>query len=217
MIRGRLQTRIARHIAFAVVVSLVLSALVLVVFCNSSVPRNREQAARTYTSLVSKPLVTLAAYLGPSGGGILDQQVAALRELNQDVSRLEIVDVRYQLVRLVIALCRVLKVGAYSMAKMDRLADIDHTILAVAIDVDPWPIGQAIELVLQLWMNIQSVPRSLWRPDGFSKACRCSILHETGRRGNCLSRTRPRSSPGKGVRGIMGASAVPSSNLFEAP
>ena len=98
MIRGRLQTRIARHIAFAVVVSLVLSALVLVVFRHRSVQRNMEQAARTYTSLVSKPLVALAAYLGPSGGGILDQQVAALRELNQDVSRLEIVDVRGDIV-----------------------------------------------------------------------------------------------------------------------
>jgi len=98
LIRGRLQTRIARHIAFAVVVSLVLSALVLVVFRHRSVQRNMEQSARTYASLVSKPLATLAGYLGPSGGGILDQQVAALRELNQDVSRLEIVDVRGDIV-----------------------------------------------------------------------------------------------------------------------
>jgi len=81
-----------------VVVSLVLSALVLVVFRHRSVQRNMEQSARTYASLVSKPLATLAGYLGPSGGGILDQQVAALRELNQDVSRLEIVDVRGDIV-----------------------------------------------------------------------------------------------------------------------
>jgi len=94
LIRGRLQTRIARHIAFAVVMSLVFSALVLVVFRHRSVRRNMEQSARTYASLVSKPLEALAGFLGSSGRGILDQQVAALRELNQDVSRLEIVDVR---------------------------------------------------------------------------------------------------------------------------
>jgi len=92
--RGRLQTRIARHIAFAVVVSLVLSVLVLVVFRHRSVRLNMEQSARTYASLVSKPLESLAGFLGSSGRGILDQQVAALRELNQDVSRLEIADVR---------------------------------------------------------------------------------------------------------------------------
>ena len=98
MIRGRLQTRIARHIAFAVVLSLVLSALVLVVFRHYSVRRNMEQSARTYASLVSKPLATLSGFLGSSGGGILDQQVAVLRELNQDVSRLEIVNVRGEVV-----------------------------------------------------------------------------------------------------------------------
>jgi len=74
--------------------SLVFSALVLVVFRHRSVRRNMEQSARTYASLVSKPLESLAGFLGSSGRGILDQQVAALRELNQDVSRLEIVDVR---------------------------------------------------------------------------------------------------------------------------
>ncbi len=96
--RGRLQTRIARHIAFAVVVSLVLSVLVLVVFRHYSVRRNMEQSARTYASLVSKPLATLSGLLGSSGGDILDQQVAVLRELNQDVSRLEIVNVRGEVV-----------------------------------------------------------------------------------------------------------------------
>ncbi len=91
---GRLQTRIARHIAFAVVVSLVLSALVLVVFRHRSLQRGMERSARTYASLVSEPLATLVVFLGSSGQGILDQQVARLRELNPDVVRLEIVDVR---------------------------------------------------------------------------------------------------------------------------
>lgn len=92
--RFRLQTRIARHIAFAVVVSLVLSALVLVVFRHQSVRRNMERSARTYASLVSEPLVTLITFLGSSGKGILDQRVAQLGQLNRDVIRLEVVDVR---------------------------------------------------------------------------------------------------------------------------
>jgi len=82
--RVLLQTRIARHIAFAVVVSLVLSALVLVVFRHHSVR--------------SEPLTYLVGFLGSSGKGLLDQQVAQLRELNDDIERLEIVDVRGRVV-----------------------------------------------------------------------------------------------------------------------
>jgi hypothetical protein len=96
--RVLLQTRIARHIAFAVVVSLVLSALVLVVFRHHAVRRNMERSARTYASLISEPLTYLVGFLGSSGKGLLDQQVAQLRELNDDVERLEIVDVRGYLV-----------------------------------------------------------------------------------------------------------------------
>lgn len=92
--RFRLQTRIARHIAFAVVVSLIATALVLVVFRHQSVRRNTERSARTYASLVSEPLVTLITFLGSEGKGILDQRVAQLGELNRDVVRLEVVDVR---------------------------------------------------------------------------------------------------------------------------
>lgn len=95
--RGRLQTRIARHIAFAVVVSLVLSALVLVVFRHWSVRRNMERSARTYASLISAPLADSFLFLGSGGRGLLDQPVARLRELNQDVERLEIVNVRGRL------------------------------------------------------------------------------------------------------------------------
>jgi signal transduction histidine kinase len=53
-----------------------------------------ERSARTYASLVSEPLVTKLYFLGSSGKGILDQEVAQLRQLNADVDRLEIVDVR---------------------------------------------------------------------------------------------------------------------------
>jgi len=96
--RGRLQTRIARHIAFAVVVSLVLSALVLVVFRHRYVQQNMERSALTYASLISTPLVTFTEFLGSGGHGLLDQQVARLRELNQDVERLDVVNVSGRLV-----------------------------------------------------------------------------------------------------------------------
>jgi signal transduction histidine kinase len=92
--RFRLQTRVARHIAFAVVVSLITSILVLVVFRHRAVRRNMESSARTYAALVSEPLVTLITFLGTSGKGVLDQRVSQLRELNPDVVRLEVVDVR---------------------------------------------------------------------------------------------------------------------------
>ncbi len=96
--RVLLQTRIARHIAFAVVVSLVLSALVLVVFRHQAVRRNMERSARTYAELISEPLAYLVGFFGTSGKGLLDQQVASLRELNDDIERLEIVDVRGRIV-----------------------------------------------------------------------------------------------------------------------
>jgi len=92
--RVLLQTRIARHIAFAVVVSLVLSALVLVVFRHHAVRRDMERSARTFASLISEPLSERVSFLGSSGKGLLDQKVAQLRELNDDVERLEIVGVR---------------------------------------------------------------------------------------------------------------------------
>ncbi len=67
--RTSLQTRIARHIAFAVVLSLVASALVLVVFRHRSVQRNMERSAQTYASLVSERLVNKISFLGVIGEG----------------------------------------------------------------------------------------------------------------------------------------------------
>jgi hypothetical protein len=91
---GRLQTRIARYIAFAVVASLVLSLLVLVVFRHRFVQRNMENSAQTYALLVSERLVDQVAFLGIEGRSILEQEVAELRRLNPDIERLEVVDVR---------------------------------------------------------------------------------------------------------------------------
>jgi signal transduction histidine kinase len=91
---GRLQTRIARYIAFAVVASLVLSLLVLVVFRHRFLQRNMENSAHTFVLLVSERLVDQVEFLGIEGRNILEQEVAELRRLNPDIERLEVVDVR---------------------------------------------------------------------------------------------------------------------------
>ena len=62
----RLQTRIARYIAFAVVASLVLSALVLVVFRHRALKQNMEASALTYASLVSDRLVDQVVFFESS-------------------------------------------------------------------------------------------------------------------------------------------------------
>ncbi|MEJ2583262.1 MAG: YicC family protein, partial [Acidobacteriota bacterium] len=54
--------------------------------------------AKTSASLISEPLTHLVQFLGSSGKGLLDQQVAQLRMMNDDIERLEIVDVRGQVV-----------------------------------------------------------------------------------------------------------------------
>jgi len=57
-----------------------------------------ERSARTYASLISETLTDLVGFLGSSGKGLLDQEVAQLRELNDDVERLEIINVRGKVV-----------------------------------------------------------------------------------------------------------------------
>lgn len=90
----RLQTRIARYIAFAVVASLVLSAMVLVAFRHRAIQQTMEASAMTYASLVSDRLVDQVVFFESTGRGMIDQVVAEMRELNRDVERLEVVDVR---------------------------------------------------------------------------------------------------------------------------
>ena len=96
--RISMQARIARHIAFAVVVSLVFSALVLVVFRHRFLRESMENSARTFAELTSGPMAVWANYYASSGSGLLDRQVTALRSLNQDVLLLDIVRVDGRLV-----------------------------------------------------------------------------------------------------------------------
>ena len=73
--RMSMQARIARHIAFAVVVSLVFSALVLVVFRHRFLRESMEESARTFAELISAPMAGWADYYSTSGSGLLDRQV----------------------------------------------------------------------------------------------------------------------------------------------
>jgi len=81
-----------------VVVSLVLSAAVLVGTRHRFLRRTMEESARTYASLISLPLAKGAFFFGAAGSDILSQQVAGFREYNSDVTRLEVVRVTGEIV-----------------------------------------------------------------------------------------------------------------------
>ncbi len=92
--RTRLRIRIARYLAFVVVVTLLATAAVVVVLRQHSLVSAMERSARTYAALVSVPLADAVERYRTSGHQILRQRVGTLMELNQDVVRLEVVDVR---------------------------------------------------------------------------------------------------------------------------
>lgn len=88
-----LQTRVARHIAFAVVVSLVASALALTWVRQISIRRAMEESARTYASLITLQVVDAARMFQTTGRHILRQRLDRFLSMNPDVIRLEVVDV----------------------------------------------------------------------------------------------------------------------------
>lgn len=89
----RLQRRIAVSIAFAVLVTLILSGVALVLSKRSSLVRTMESSAMTYTRLLSLPVTRLAVLYRTSGHEKLHQKMAELMELNRSVERIEVVDV----------------------------------------------------------------------------------------------------------------------------
>lgn len=91
--RRRLQHRIARYIAFAVIVSLVASAIVLIVLRQGSLRVSMESSARTFAALVALPVVEAANVFSATGGHILRDRMRHWQELNPDLVRLEVVDV----------------------------------------------------------------------------------------------------------------------------
>ena len=90
--RGRLQAKLARYIAFAVVTSLLASMVGLVLYRTFSMRAAMEASARRFANLVSVPLVQVSIMYG--GEGLREPVrtwVAQLLELNGDIEKLEIV------------------------------------------------------------------------------------------------------------------------------
>lgn len=90
--RGRLQAKMARYIAFAVVTSLMVSMVGLVLYRYFSMRQALEESARDFAALVRVPLVQVTFMYG--GSGLQDPVktwVGQLMELDQDIESLEIV------------------------------------------------------------------------------------------------------------------------------
>ncbi len=94
----RLQRRIAVSIAFAVLVTLLLSGIALVLSKRSSLIRTMETGAVTYTRLVSMPVTWLVALERPSGNERLHRKLAELMELNREVEKIVVADAQGRMV-----------------------------------------------------------------------------------------------------------------------
>ena len=89
--RGRLQARMARHIAFAVVVSLMVGTFGVVFYRYHSTREALESSARRFAALVSVPLAQVADMYGDQGlRDPLMTRVSPLLQLNEDVEKLGI-------------------------------------------------------------------------------------------------------------------------------
>ena len=90
--RGRLQSRITRYFASAVVVSLVVGTAGVLVYRYYSSRQALESSARNYAGLVSVPVAQIADFYGESGlREPVMIRVARLMDLNPDVERLDLV------------------------------------------------------------------------------------------------------------------------------
>ncbi|HSN55457.1 MAG TPA: HAMP domain-containing protein, partial [Candidatus Sulfomarinibacteraceae bacterium] len=91
-LRGRLRARMARYIAFAVVVTLVAGMTTTILYRHLSMRAALEDSARRFAALAGVPLIQLADMRsGAAGGRQLETMVARLFEVNQDVDRLDVV------------------------------------------------------------------------------------------------------------------------------
>ncbi len=90
--RGRLQAKMARYIAFAVVTSLMVSMVGLVLYRYFSMRQALEESARNFAALVRMPLVQVTVMYGESGlQDPVKAWVGQLMELDQDIESIEIV------------------------------------------------------------------------------------------------------------------------------
>ncbi len=89
--RGRLQARMARYIAVAVVVSLVASTAGIIIYRFYSARLALEASARNFAGLVSVPLARITDMYGESGErDPVKARVVRLMDLNPDVERLNL-------------------------------------------------------------------------------------------------------------------------------
>jgi signal transduction histidine kinase len=90
--RGRLRARMARYIAFAVVVTLVAGMTSTILYRHLSMRAALEDSARRFAALAGVPLTQMAdMHSGAAGGRHLETMIERLFEVNQDVERLEVV------------------------------------------------------------------------------------------------------------------------------
>jgi len=90
---GRLQVRMARYIAFAVVVTLIAGTASTIVYRHIALRGALEDSARRFAALVGVPLTQIAdMYGGTEIGPPVDAMVARLFELNGNVERLDLVN-----------------------------------------------------------------------------------------------------------------------------
>lgn len=92
----RLQTRVARYIAFTVAMSLVASGIALIYVRHRSLSRSMEKAARTYAELLSLPVASEVETFRSAGHGRLIPQVNRWMALNPNLIRLQVVHVSGQ-------------------------------------------------------------------------------------------------------------------------
>lgn len=96
--RVSLRQRIANHLALTVVAILVMSAVLMIVVRHRWVVRSMEDSARTFSALISLPVVNSVELFRNTGAHVLRQRVEEWRSLNQDVIGFELVHVDGQVV-----------------------------------------------------------------------------------------------------------------------
>ena len=96
--RRRLRTTIARYIAFAVVVTLAISAATLTWLRHRATRAEREHAARVFTTLVGPQVVESAQLFRSTGAQVLRRRLDRIMEMHPDLISLEVVDVEGRLV-----------------------------------------------------------------------------------------------------------------------
>ena len=172
----RLQTRIARHISFAVLVSFIAGAVILMAHRHSLMVRSLESSARTYTALVSLPVVETVSLFRSTGRHILEKRVQRWRELNEDLVALEVLDVQGQVVMssgpdgLLTFVDGEARPGSGESELLDRVRSLELSAERVAD-----PDGRSYYRVVA--PAVEELPRRLWRDPAVPEHGRPMRIH----------------------------------------